>query len=92
MDEIQRVPELLNEVHRLFESRKLGFTPTGSSARKLRGWGVNPLAVCAVARYMYRFRALELVKDFDLLNFTPRCSKRDDSEPKCHQNQIRLDQ
>ena len=36
VDEIQRVPELLNEVHRLIESRKLRFALTGSSARKDR--------------------------------------------------------
>jgi predicted AAA+ superfamily ATPase len=43
IDGIQRLPELLNEVHRLIESRGLRFLLTGSSARKLRrgkplGW------------------------------------------------------
>jgi len=66
VDEIQRVPELLNEVHRLIESRKLRFALTGSSARKLRGRGVNLLAGRAVTRYMHPFTALELGKDFDL--------------------------
>jgi uncharacterized protein len=66
VDEIQRVPELLNEVHRLIESRKLRFALTGSSARKLRGRGVNLLAGRAVMRYMHPFTALELGKDFDL--------------------------
>src|SRR4051812_41859760 len=36
IDEIQRLPELLYEVHRLIESRGLRFLLTGSSARKLR--------------------------------------------------------
>ena len=36
IDEIQRVPELLNEIHRLIESRKLRFILTGSSATSLR--------------------------------------------------------
>ena len=36
VDEVQRVPELLNEVHRLIESRRLQFVLTGSSARKRR--------------------------------------------------------
>lgn len=35
IDEVQRVPELLNEVHRLIESRKMRFLLTGSSARSL---------------------------------------------------------
>ena len=36
IDEIQRLPELLNEVHRLIETRGLRFLLTGSSARKSR--------------------------------------------------------
>ena len=36
IDEIQRLPELLNEVHRLIETRGTRFLLTGSSARKLR--------------------------------------------------------
>jgi len=44
IDEIQRIPELLNEVHRLIESRRFKFLLTGSSARKLRKTGVNLLA------------------------------------------------
>jgi predicted AAA+ superfamily ATPase len=44
IDEIQRIPELLNEVHRLIESRKLTFLLTGSSARKLRRGKANLLA------------------------------------------------
>jgi len=44
IDEIQRVPELLNEVHRLIENRKMTFLLTGSSARKLRRGKANLLA------------------------------------------------
>ena len=66
VDEVQRVPELLNEVHRLIESRRLRFALTGSSARKLRGRGVNLLAGRAVTRHMHPLTALELGKDFDL--------------------------
>src|SRR2546428_11560080 len=36
LDEIQRLPALLNEVHRLIESRRIRFVLTGSSGRKLR--------------------------------------------------------
>jgi uncharacterized protein len=45
LDEIQRLPDLLNEVHRLIEARRLRFALTGSSARKLRRKGVNLLTV-----------------------------------------------
>src|ERR1043166_2468354 len=41
IDEIQRLPHLLNEVHRLIETRHVRFLLTGSSARKLRAGGVN---------------------------------------------------
>lgn len=66
LDEIQRVPELLNEVHRLIESRKLRFALTGSSARKLRRDGVNLLAGRARTLRMHPLTALELKHDFDL--------------------------
>lgn len=66
VDEVQRVPELLNEVHRLIESRRLRFALTGSSARKLRGRGVNLLAGRAVTRRMHPLTAVELGADFDL--------------------------
>jgi predicted AAA+ superfamily ATPase len=66
VDEVQRVPELLNEVHRLIESRRLRFALTGSSARKLRRRGVNLLAGRALTRHMHPLTALELGKDFDL--------------------------
>lgn len=44
IDEVQRIPELLNEVHRLIEKYRICFLLTGSSARKLRHKGVNLLA------------------------------------------------
>ena len=44
IDEIQRVPELLNEVHRLIEDRKIKFILTGSSARKIKRTNANLLA------------------------------------------------
>ena len=66
VDEIQRVPEVLNEVHRLIESRRLRFVLTGSSARKLRRRGVNLLAGRALTRHLHPLTALELGKDFDL--------------------------
>ncbi len=44
IDEIQRVPALLNEVHRLIEDKGITFLLTGSSARKLRRGRANLLA------------------------------------------------
>ena len=44
IDEIQRVPELLNEIHRLIGFKNLTFLLTGSSARKLRRGQANLLA------------------------------------------------
>jgi uncharacterized protein len=66
VDEIQRAPALLDEVHRLIEKRKLRFVLTGSSARKLRRGGVNLLAGRALTRFMHPLMAEELGKDFDL--------------------------
>ena len=66
IDEVQRIPELLNEVHRLIEQKRLKFILTGSSARKLRSRGVNLLAGRAVTRFMYPLTADELEDDFSL--------------------------
>jgi predicted AAA+ superfamily ATPase len=66
LDEIQRIPDLLNEVHRLIETRRLRFVLTGSSARTLRRRGVNLLAGRALTRFMHPLTAGELGRDFDL--------------------------
>ncbi|HBA84477.1 MAG TPA: ATPase [Verrucomicrobia bacterium] len=66
LDEIQRVPALLNEVHRLIEGRGLRFAMTGSSARSLRRKGVNLLAGRALSFQMHPLTASELGQDFDL--------------------------
>jgi predicted AAA+ superfamily ATPase len=66
IDEVQRVPEILNEVHRLIESRRLRFALTGSSARSLRRRGVNLLAGRALTRVLHPLIAEELGADFDL--------------------------
>lgn len=44
IDEIQKVPMLMDEVHRLIENNGLRFVLSGSSARKLRSRGTNLLA------------------------------------------------
>jgi predicted AAA+ superfamily ATPase len=66
VDEIQRLPSLLNEVHRLIESQRLEFALSGSSARKLRRAGVNLLAGRALRREMYPLVPAELGESFDL--------------------------
>ena len=64
--EIQRLPSLLNEVHRFIEERKLRFVLCGSSARKLKRADVNLLAGRALRRAMHPFVPEELGKRFDL--------------------------
>ncbi len=66
MDEIQRLPQLLNEVHRLIEEKKLKFALTGSSARKLRRAGVNLLGGRALKKEMFPLTPEELGADFNL--------------------------
>lgn len=66
VDEVQRVPALLNEVHRLIEERRRRFALLGSSARKLRAAGTNLLAGRATRREMFPLVPEELGADFDL--------------------------
>lgn len=66
IDEVQRIPELLNEVHRLIEHKKLKFLLTGSSARTLRRSGVNLLAGRALRYNMHPLVIQELGAEFSL--------------------------
>jgi len=66
IDEIQRLPELLNEVHRLIESRGVRFLLTGSSARKLRRGGINLLGGRARTKHLHPLTYGELGAQFDL--------------------------
>lgn len=66
VDEVQRLPQLLNEVHRLIEDRALRFVLSGSSARKLRRAGVNLLAGRALTKHLYPFLPVELERRFSL--------------------------
>jgi predicted AAA+ superfamily ATPase len=66
IDEIQRLPGLLNDVHRLIEERGIHFLLTGSSARKLRHGGVNLLGGRARIKHLHPFVASELGSRFDL--------------------------
>lgn len=65
VDEIQKIPELLNEVHRIIESSRIQFILTGSSARKLRKAGTNLLGGRAMTRYMHPMSVTELDQKFD---------------------------
>jgi predicted AAA+ superfamily ATPase len=60
VDEVQRIPGLLNEVHRAIEELRLHFALLGSSARKLKTAGTNLLAGRALWRTMYPFVPQEL--------------------------------
>jgi len=66
LDEVQRLPALLNEVHRHMEERGLSFVLCGSSARKLKQSGTNLLAGRAVRRRMHPFLPEELGDAFRL--------------------------
>ncbi len=66
IDEIQKVPKLLDVVHRLIIKKKLNFALTGSSARKLKSGGANLLAGRAFLYKLYPLTFLELGEKFDL--------------------------
>lgn len=66
IDEVQKVPALLDVVHRGIEDYKIKFALTGSSARKLKRGGANLLAGRAVDRQLQPFSAIELGSAFDL--------------------------
>jgi predicted AAA+ superfamily ATPase len=66
IDEIQRLPSLLNEVQRLIETRDVKFLLTGSSARKLRRGGINLLGGRARVKYLHPLTYRELGDKFVL--------------------------
>jgi uncharacterized protein len=72
IDEVQRIPELLNEVHYLIEEEGLRFLLTGSSARKLRKRGVNLLGGRARNYSLFPLTSYELGADFSI----ERCLER----------------
>ncbi|MFQ5503674.1 MAG: ATP-binding protein [Planctomycetota bacterium] len=87
IDEVQKVPALLDEVHRLIESRGLKFVLTGSSARKLRRKGVNLLAGRALTHYLFPMTIQELGEAFSLehaLDFGCLPSVFSESDPRAY--------
>jgi predicted AAA+ superfamily ATPase len=84
IDEIQRIPDLLSEVHRLIEARGYKFALTGSSARKLRRGGINLLGGRARTLAMHPLSAAELGRDFNMehsLRFGQLPTAYSDPEP-----------
>lgn len=66
IDEVQKVPALMDEVHRLMEKKKLRFVLCGSSARKLKRTGANLLAGRAIVTHMFPLTHGELGSDYDV--------------------------
>lgn len=71
IDEIQKIPKLLDIVHLLieelkFKEKKIFFVLTGSSARKLKKGGANLLAGRAFEYHLFPFSSLELADKFNL--------------------------
>ena len=66
IDEVQKVPKLLDVVHSLIEKTKKIFILTGSSARKLKRGHANLLAGRAFVYNLHPFSCLELEKTLDL--------------------------
>lgn len=66
IDEIQKLPALLDEVHELIESHGPRFILTGSSSRKLRRGGANLLAGRAYTYHLFPLTPDELGPEFDL--------------------------
>jgi uncharacterized protein len=68
IDEIQKLPLLLDEVHRLIGKRKQTFLLTGSSARKLKRGAANLLAGRAFQAELFPLTSAE-IPQFDLLTY-----------------------
>jgi uncharacterized protein len=66
IDEVQKIPKLLDVVHMLIESTDNIFILTGSSARKLKQSGVNLLAGRAFVFNLYPLTSIEMGERFDL--------------------------
>lgn len=66
IDEIQKLPQLLDEVHSLIQRKNIRFILSGSSVRKLKRLGTNLLGGRAVREQMFPLVSAE-IPDFDLL-------------------------
>ena len=69
IDEVQKIPQLLDEVHALVESGvSCSFILSGSSSRKLKRYQANMLAGRAWTYDLYPFSSMELKNDFHLVS------------------------
>jgi predicted AAA+ superfamily ATPase len=87
IDEVQKIPELLDEVHRLIEKYKFKFILTCSSARKIKRSKGNLLAWRALVRFMHPLTCKEIGKDFSLersLKYGHLPSIFSEKEPKAY--------
>ena len=66
IDEVQKIPQLLDEVHSLIQRRGIRFILSGSSPRKLKRYGANLLGGRAVRKVLYPLVSAE-VPDFDIV-------------------------
>lgn len=66
IDEVQKIPKLLDVVHKSIEEFKSLFALTGSSARKLKRGKANLLAGRAFVHHLFPLTHTELEKQFDL--------------------------
>jgi predicted AAA+ superfamily ATPase len=66
IDEVQKIPQILDVVHKIMEERKVRFILTGSGARKLKKTGADLLGGRAVYCRMHPFTAHELGDFFSL--------------------------
>jgi uncharacterized protein len=85
IDEIQKAPQLLDEVHYLIQEEKRSFALCGSSARKVRRGHANLLGGRALRFELLGLTALEIGPDFDLLrllNTGPLPSHYDHADPR----------
>ncbi|MFM8269190.1 MAG: ATP-binding protein [Pseudomonadota bacterium] len=71
IDEIQKLPSLLDEVHRLIFEKEIKFLLTGSSARKLKRGGVNLLGGRAWEAQLFPLSFIE-IEDFNLIRYLNR--------------------
>lgn len=69
IDEIQKIPALLDEVHKIIEEQRITFLLTGSSARKLRRGGANLLGGRAWEMNLFPLTSHELGESFDLYRY-----------------------
>lgn len=66
IDEVQKIPALLDTIHQIIFKKKQKFALTGSSARKLKRGGANLLAGRALVYHLYPLTFVEMGDDFDL--------------------------